>query len=580
MGRLAAAVSVVAALAATAGAAQAAAPAPVPCHWIGDGKYDCDFYPAGDGLTAGAPVESSAGHRIGYLNHGTNYVYCEAKGAKVTSGPYSNVWWAYTLANDNKYGWVSAVYATGGDDDGGFGNVPPCGTAHGYPPGGAPPPPPPPAPTPTPPKPPPVPPGQVPCSATGGHYTCSWYVPGDGVSAGTPVLSSTAQIVGYLHKGRNWIICQQQGAERTSGSHHNDWYGWTLSDHGGYGWANALYASGGADDGRFAFAPNCNGAHGSPPSTTTPPAPPPTPKPTPPPTPPPTTPAPIPGSGKLSAVRKKIVSLALAQRNYAPRSGHCDRYGKNLICPGDIYKSEWCSVMATWVWEQAGVNIPIFGYSGDPWYWAGSGGDGITGGHARILGPHGKAQPGDMVFFGTPGNSLHVAVVLKRYSSGEILVMNGNDYAASAPYGIALESTFYPSTHGDVDGTGGPVYGYAEPEKHGHVAAADAAGPAVRARIEAYLSQPPAGNPVKGQDPRGPQKQHQLQERKHPAAQQMPYVGKRITIEVTNVTRSGTYVVEVLYRGSRAAAKRDFAAFLKRYHDPGRAYVVHYVKRH
>jgi hypothetical protein len=182
-----------------------------------------------------------------------------------------------------------------------------------------------------------------------------------------------------------------------------------------------------------------------------------------------------------------------------------------------------------------------------------------------------------MVFFGTPGNSLHVAVVLKRYASGEILVMNGNDYSSSAPDGIALESTFYPSTHGSVDGTGGPVYGYAEPERNGHVAAA--ATPAVRDRIEAYLSQPPGADPVKGQDPRGPQKSHQRAERKHPAAQQMPYVGKRITVEVTNVLRSGTYIVEVLYRGTKASAKREFAGFLRRYHDPGKAYIVHYVKR-
>jgi hypothetical protein len=57
----------------------------------------------------------------------------------------------------------------------------------------------------------------------------------------------------------------------------------------------------------------------------------------------------------------------------------------------------------------------------------------------------------------------------------------------------------------------------------------------------------------------------------------MPYVGRRITIEVTNVLRSGTYIVEVLYRGSRESARRDFAHFLRRYHDPGKAYIVHYV---
>jgi hypothetical protein len=35
----------------------------------------------------------------------------------------------------------------------------------------------------------------------------------------------------------------------------------------------------------------------------------------------------------------------------------------------------------------------------------------------------------------------------------------------------------------------------------------------------------------------------------------------------------------VLYRGTRGSARREFAHFLRRYHDPGKAYIVHYVKR-
>jgi len=122
----------------------AAAATPVPCHAIGHGKYDCSFYPPGDGIHGGAPVQASDGHRVGFLNQGTNYVFCQAVGAEVTSGPYHNKYWAYTKANDLAFGWVNAVWAHGGSNDGGYGGVPACPAADGHPPAAAPPPPPPP----------------------------------------------------------------------------------------------------------------------------------------------------------------------------------------------------------------------------------------------------------------------------------------------------------------------------------------------------------------------------------------------------------------------------------------------------
>jgi hypothetical protein len=74
-------------------------------------------------------------------------VLCQQAGGRVTAGPYFNSNWAWTLADNLKYGWVNAVYASGGDNDGPFGGgVPNCNNAHGAPPGGAgsvPPPPPP-----------------------------------------------------------------------------------------------------------------------------------------------------------------------------------------------------------------------------------------------------------------------------------------------------------------------------------------------------------------------------------------------------------------------------------------------------
>lgn len=109
-------------------------PSPVPCTSAGGGKYDCSFYPAGNGISGGAPVQGAKGGVVGYLNHGTNWVTCQAQGATVHSGAYYNDWWAYTEANDGHWGWVNAVYASGGDNNGPFGSVPGCSSAHGSPP--------------------------------------------------------------------------------------------------------------------------------------------------------------------------------------------------------------------------------------------------------------------------------------------------------------------------------------------------------------------------------------------------------------------------------------------------------------
>jgi hypothetical protein len=109
----------------------------------------------------------------------------------------------------------------------------------------------------------------VPCNNIGGgHYECDWYIPGDGIRGGALVVRGTTT-VGYLHFGRNWIICQQMGGDvRNAAGDRNFWYGWTEADNGEMGWASALEARGGDDYGPFALAPNCNGAHGSPPTYT------------------------------------------------------------------------------------------------------------------------------------------------------------------------------------------------------------------------------------------------------------------------------------------------------------------------
>jgi hypothetical protein len=98
------------------------------------GKYRCTFYPPGDGIHGGAPVQNASGKVVGYLNQGHDWIICQASGATVHSGQYHNRWWGYTEANDHKMGWVNAVWARGGDNDEGFSGVPSCGGGYGTPP--------------------------------------------------------------------------------------------------------------------------------------------------------------------------------------------------------------------------------------------------------------------------------------------------------------------------------------------------------------------------------------------------------------------------------------------------------------
>jgi hypothetical protein len=115
----------------------AVAASPATCTGTGGGKYNCNFYVAGDGHSGGAPVQSGS-TTVGFLHKGTNYVLCQQVGGRVTTGKYFNNNWAWTRADNGKDGWVNAVWASGGDNDGPFGGgVPNCNGAHGAPPGGA-----------------------------------------------------------------------------------------------------------------------------------------------------------------------------------------------------------------------------------------------------------------------------------------------------------------------------------------------------------------------------------------------------------------------------------------------------------
>ena len=95
-------------------------PAPV-CHPIGGGKYNCQVWKTAASYTA-------SGTKVGILNAGTNYFYCQQNlGRRETSGEWTNVWWAKTdddSGNTDVY--VSDVYIKGGDNDAPVPGLPVC----------------------------------------------------------------------------------------------------------------------------------------------------------------------------------------------------------------------------------------------------------------------------------------------------------------------------------------------------------------------------------------------------------------------------------------------------------------------
>ncbi|MGW0866195.1 protein kinase domain-containing protein [Streptomyces sp. NPDC002611] len=97
-------------------------PAPeAACHAIGGGKYNCHVWKTADSHTA-------AGTKVGVLNAGTNYFYCQQNlGRRVTEGRWTNVWWAKTDDDSgNTDVWVSDVYVKGGDNDAPVPGLPVC----------------------------------------------------------------------------------------------------------------------------------------------------------------------------------------------------------------------------------------------------------------------------------------------------------------------------------------------------------------------------------------------------------------------------------------------------------------------
>ena len=138
-------------------------------------------------------------------------------------------------------------------------------------------------------------------------------------------------------------------------------------------------------------------------------------------------------------LRSRIVSSASAEVG----NGHLAKYG------GDP-SWEWCAIFATWVWQQAGVNIGSMPFTGSVFAW----------GQQRNLAFWGTdgVRPGDVVLYGTgPWNtdtSTHIGVVVEVRGDGALTTVEGNYEDRVSRVG--------PRSPSATTGAG-PVYGYVRP---------------------------------------------------------------------------------------------------------------------
>jgi hypothetical protein len=150
------------------------------------------------------------------------------------------------------------------------------------------------------------------------------------------------------------------------------------------------------------------------------------------------------GGVEVGPDASRIVGVAQSQIGVRA-SGDCQPYGP---C------EEWCSLFLTWVWRQAGVDVPSIGFSGGLYEWAAV--------HTSVDPPDATPEPGWAVFFGTgpadTSTSVHVGLVESVLPDGEITIINGN-------FAGRVMRTGPCATVAAQEGCAAPaaIYGYASP---------------------------------------------------------------------------------------------------------------------
>jgi hypothetical protein len=151
-----------------------------------------------------------------------------------------------------------------------------------------------------------------------------------------------------------------------------------------------------------------------------------------------------------SATAAAIVSVAASQVNADPDTGYfCNPYGP---CEA------WCALFATWVWEQAGVPIPSYAFTGDIFNWAAA--------NTGVLPPTAAPLPGDAVLYGTgpwsTSTSVHVGLVAQVWPDGAVVTVEGDaGPAATGSLAVIINGPYLPSHSLEYNGVS--VYAFARP---------------------------------------------------------------------------------------------------------------------
>ncbi len=128
-----------------------------------------------------------------------------------------------------------------------------------------------------------------------------------------------------------------------------------------------------------------------------------------------TTPRPAPSASTTAGTDPgpAVIALAQSQVGVAEKGKNCNPYAK--AC------EEWCGHFASWVWRRAGIEVPVFPFTGDFYAWGKTNGrthDGVAG-----------VAPGDLVLYGTgpqsTKTSTHVDIVVEVHPD-RLRVVGGN----------------------------------------------------------------------------------------------------------------------------------------------------------
>lgn len=113
------------------------------------------------------------------------------------------------------------------------------------------------------------------------------------------------------------------------------------------------------------------------------------------------------------STRERIVDIARSQLGVRESAGNCNPYG---------WCAAWCAMFGTWVWQEAGVDVPDYAFTGAWFNW------GLRNGHSSW--GYNGVRAGDAIMYGSSPSSVststHVDLVEKVNANGTLTVIGGN----------------------------------------------------------------------------------------------------------------------------------------------------------